>query len=196
MRAERGNSHRHRQIQSRKKADHLFPYQKSRTLGGKHEGLWNVMDIMNIACDGDPTIIHKKSVNEWSQSVAQFLDMLSPNWPKTQSFAMWSKYVGSVWWFSDIFHTPASWQLGFHWHSNSNPSFKLQAYTLQTLLHLHGATVQIQLVPTWKRRSRRLCSNSSRGFVEKTWVGRFLIWPFKMESVEEVVLPSMPLDKA
>ena len=32
--------------------------------------------------------------------------------------------------------------------------------------------------------------------MEKTWVGRFLIWPFKMESVEEVVLPSMPLDKA
>lgn len=78
MRAARGNSHRHRQIQSRKKADHLFPYQKSHTLGGKHEGLWNVMDIMNIACDGDPTIIHKKSVNQWSQSVAQCSDMLSP----------------------------------------------------------------------------------------------------------------------
>lgn len=29
------------------------------------------MDIMNIARDGDPTIINKKSVNEWSQSVAQ-----------------------------------------------------------------------------------------------------------------------------
>ena len=32
--------------------------------------------------------------------------------------------------------------------------------------------------------------------MEKTWVGSISYWPTKMESVEEVVLPSMPLDKA
>ena len=80
---------------------------------------------------------------------------------------------------------------------NCDPSFKLQAYTLQTLLHLHGATVQIQLVPTWKRRYRRLVEASSRGFMEKTWVGSISYLAHQNGKCwRGCLILSMPLDKA